>query len=40
MALKPKDYAEILYFSARITLGLEVENSQEITDKIINVISK
>ncbi len=35
-----KDYAEILYFSARITLGLEVENSQEITDKIINVISK
>ncbi|MBQ7374024.1 MAG: molecular chaperone HtpG [Clostridia bacterium] len=35
-----KDYAEILYFSARISLGLEVDNSAEMTDKIIDVISK
>ena len=35
-----KDYAEILYFSARLTLGLEVNNSSEITQKIVDIISK
>lgn len=35
-----KDYAEILYFSARLVSGLSVEESSKTVDKIIDLISK
>ena len=35
-----KDYADILYFSARLVSGLSVEDSSNVTDKIIELISK
>ena len=35
-----KDYAEILYFSARLVSGLSVEDSLATTDKIIELIAK
>ena len=35
-----KDYAEILYFSARLVSGLSVEDSSATADKIIELIAK
>ena len=33
-------YAEILYFSARLVSGLDVDNASSVTDKIIELLSK
>jgi len=35
-----KAFAEILYFSARLTAGLSVENPTAVTDKIFDLLSK
>lgn len=35
-----KDYAQILYFSAKLVSGLSVEGDTAVTDKIIELISK
>ncbi len=35
-----KDFADILYFSARLVSGLSVEGESAVTDKIIELISK
>ena len=35
-----KDYAEILYFSAKLVSGLSVEGDSAVTDKIIDLLSK
>lgn len=37
---KLSDYAEILYFAARLTSGLGVENSVSVTDKIFNLLAE
>ena len=37
---KLSDYAEILYFAARLTSGLGVENSVSVTDKMFNLLAE